>query len=67
MRLALICVALAGCATAPTAPVDAQKPVARQTRNCPALPTVPPGANRTTLLNIIAAQAEMYAGCAEMR
>lgn len=58
----LMALLTAACATAEPEPAPAKAPPAR---NCPPLPAVPAGANRATLLQIIALQAELYGRCAE--
>ena len=53
MRAILICLVLGGCAATPPAP-----------RDCPALPTLMPGAGRADMLNHIRVTADLYARCA---
>lgn len=62
MRALLLCGLLVGCAAQPVA-TEKPAPIVKE-RDCPALPTVPRGADRHTLLSIIAMQAELYARCA---
>lgn len=51
MRANLICLLLCACATPPAE------------RDCPALPTLKPGAGRADMINHIRVTADLYAKC----
>lgn len=57
MRSILLLVLLAGCAAS-------EPPTAPPLRDCPALPTLRPGAGQADMLNHIRVTAELYARCA---
>lgn len=57
MKAIMLCLLLAGCAAPPP-------PAAPATHDCPALPTLKPGAGRADMLDHIRITADLYARCA---